>query len=115
MVEPPQILTGRALPQVPAGQRPIFVVMPLVFASLAAGVSQLGDLARLGPLSARTFTLFFLNMSIACALGLLMMNVLQPGNRLDEETSTRLIQEYSGQAQQHVARWLGSRTDYLKA
>lgn len=29
LVEPPQILTGRALPQVPAGQRPIFVVMPL--------------------------------------------------------------------------------------
>ena len=29
LVEPPQILTGRALPDVPAGQRPIFVVMPL--------------------------------------------------------------------------------------
>jgi len=30
--------------------------------------------------------------------------VLQPGNRLDEETSARLIQEYSGQAQQHVQK-----------
>jgi len=30
-----------------------FVVMPLVFASLAAGVTQLGELTRLGPLSAR--------------------------------------------------------------
>jgi Na+/H+-dicarboxylate symporter len=71
-----------------------FVVMPLVFASLAAGVSQLGDLARLGPLSARTFTLFFLNMSIACALGLLMMNVLQPGAVIDGDTKTRLIEQY---------------------
>jgi DAACS family dicarboxylate/amino acid:cation (Na+ or H+) symporter len=71
-----------------------FVVMPLVFASLAAGVSQLGDLARLGPLSARTFTLFFLNMSIACLLGLVMMNVLQPGAVIDGDTKSRLVAEY---------------------
>ena len=71
-----------------------FVVMPLVFASLAAGVAQLGDLARLGPLSARTFTLFFLNMSIACLLGLVMMNVLQPGAVIDTDTKSRLVAEY---------------------
>lgn len=81
-----------------------FVVIPLVFASLASGVVQLGELSDLGPLAGRTFLLFFLNMAIAATLGLVMMNVLQPGNRLDEETSTRLIQEYSGQAQQHVAK-----------
>ena len=79
-----------------------FVVIPLVFASLANGVVQLGELSHLGPLAGRTFTLFFLNMAIAATLGLLMMNVLQPGERLDDETSARLIQEYSGQAQQHV-------------
>ncbi|MFZ9708549.1 MAG: dicarboxylate/amino acid:cation symporter [Steroidobacteraceae bacterium] len=73
-----------------------FVVMPLVFASLAAGVVQLGDLARLGPLSARTFTLFFLNMSIACVLGLVMMNVLQPGGAIDPDTQSRLVAEYGG-------------------
>jgi len=79
-----------------------FVVIPLVFASLANGVVQLGELSHLGPLAGRTFTLFFLNMSIAATLGLLMMNILQPGSRLDEETSAQLIQEYSGQAQKHV-------------
>ena len=42
-----------------------FVVIPLVFASLANGVVQLGELSHLGPLAGRTFTLFFLNMAIA--------------------------------------------------
>ena len=79
-----------------------FVVIPLVFASLANGVLQLGELSHLGPLAGRTFTLFFLNMAIAATLGLLMMNILQPGNRLDDETSARLIQEYSSQAAKHV-------------
>jgi Na+/H+-dicarboxylate symporter len=80
-----------------------FVVIPLVFASLTGGVLQLGQLSNLGPLAGRTFSLFFVNMAIAATLGLVMMNVLNPGGRLDEETSARLVQEYSGQAQQHVA------------
>ncbi len=79
-----------------------FVVIPLVFASLAHGVMQLGELSHLGPLAGRTFLLFFANMTIAVVLGVVMMNVLQPGGRLDEETSSRLVQEYSGQAQKHV-------------
>jgi Na+/H+-dicarboxylate symporter len=80
-----------------------FVVIPLVFASLASGVVQLGELSNLGPLAGRTFTLFFANMAIAVALGLLMMNLLDPGGRMDDATTTRLVQEYSGQAAQHVA------------
>jgi len=79
-----------------------FVVIPLVFASLANGVLQLGELSHLGPLAGRTFTLFALNMAIAVTLGLLMMNILQPGSRFDEETTARLVQEYSGQAAKHV-------------
>ena len=79
-----------------------FVVIPLVFASLANGVVQLGELSHLGPLAGRTFTLFFANMAIAATLGLLMMNVLQPGMRLGEETSAQLIAQYSGQAAGHV-------------
>ncbi len=79
-----------------------FVVIPLVFASLANGVVQLGELSHLGPLAGRTFTLFFANMAIATTLGLLMMNILQPGMHLGEETSAQLIAQYSGQASKHV-------------
>ena len=81
-----------------------FVVMPLVFASLAGGVVQLGRLSQLGPLAGRTFVLFFCNMAIAVALGLLMMNVIKPGNRLDEATQTRLVEEFGGAAQQQIDR-----------
>jgi len=79
-----------------------FVVVPLVFASLANGVVQLGELSHLGPLAGRTFALFFANMAIAATLGLLMMNMLQPGRHLGEETSAQLIAQYSGQAAGHV-------------
>ncbi|MEN9633506.1 MAG: hypothetical protein RL077_1910 [Verrucomicrobiota bacterium] len=80
-----------------------FVVIPLVFASLAAGVVQLGRLDKLGPLAGRTFALFFLNMAIGVSLGLIMMNVVKPGQHLAPEAKTRLMAEFGGAAQKHIA------------
>lgn len=79
-----------------------FVVIPLVFASLTTGVVQLGRLDKLGPLAGRTFTFFFLNMAVGVALGLIMMNVLRPGDHLDVESKTRLMAEFGGAAEKHV-------------
>ena len=84
-----------------------FVIVPLVFASLATGVVQLGRPDRLGPLAGRTFSLFALNMVIGVALGLLMMNTLNPGGFIDEGTKARLMAEFGGTARQHVATSAG--------
>jgi DAACS family dicarboxylate/amino acid:cation (Na+ or H+) symporter len=84
-----------------------FVVIPLVFASLAGGVAQLERLGELGPLAGRTFALFFLNMSIAVALGLVMMNTLEPGAAMDPQAQARLAEEYGGAAQETIARRAG--------
>lgn len=81
-----------------------FVVIPLVFASLAMGVAQLERMSQLGPLAGRTFLLFILNMGIAVALGLIVMNVVAPGETLSPETRTTLMQAYGGTAAQHVER-----------
>lgn len=75
-----------------------FVVVPLVFASLALGVVQLGRLEALGPLAGRTFMLFGLNMAVGVALGLLVMNVVRPGQRMDEQTRTVLLEKYAPEA-----------------
>jgi Na+/H+-dicarboxylate symporter len=75
-----------------------FVVIPLVFASLAMGVAQLEHLTQLGPLATRTFLLFFVNMSIAVALGMVMMNVIEPGSAMAPEAREDLLQEYGGAA-----------------
>ena len=72
-----------------------FVVIPLVFASLASGVVQLGNPSKLGPLAARTFFLFAANMIIGAALGLLLMNILNPGGALSPETRDMLIADFS--------------------
>lgn len=76
------------------------VVIPLVFASLALGVVQLGRLDRLGPLAGRTFALFAANMAIGVAIGLVAMNVFRPGDALDADTKMKLLAEYGGKARE---------------
>jgi len=80
-----------------------FVVIPLVFASLATGVVQLGKPDKLGPLAGRTFVLFFLNMAIGVGLGLVMMNTLHPGSFIDEATKSKLMADYGAVTQQTLA------------
>jgi len=80
-----------------------FVVIPLVFASLASGVTQLGRLDKLGPLAGRTFSFFIANMAIAVALGLVMMQIVNPGGQLGADAKDQLMAEYGGDALRHVA------------
>jgi Na+/H+-dicarboxylate symporter len=80
-----------------------FVVIPLVFASLTLGVVQLGNLRALGPLAVRTGAFFVMNMAIGVALGLLMMNLLQPGNAIDDATKAKLMSEFGSKAQEALA------------
>lgn len=68
-----------------------FAVIPLVFASLALGVVQLGRLEKLGPLAGRTFLIFFFNMAVAVMLGLVMMNVVKPGGKLSSAKKEQLL------------------------
>lgn len=81
-----------------------FVVIPLVFASLALGVVQLGRLGKLGPLAGKTFAIFFVNMAVGVALGLLMMNLLQPGRSIDTATKEKMLTEFSANAEEIQGR-----------
>ncbi|HEX9785859.1 MAG TPA: dicarboxylate/amino acid:cation symporter [Opitutaceae bacterium] len=76
-----------------------FVIVPLVFSSLALGVVQLGRLDKLGPLAGRTFALFGFNMAVAVALGLVAMNVTSPGEHISTETRDMLLAEYRTNAE----------------
>ncbi len=81
-----------------------FVIVPLVFASLALGIVQLGRLDRLGPLAGRTFALFGLNMAVGVGLGLLVMNLVQPGKRLSPETKARVEASFAQDIEKQKSR-----------
>lgn len=74
------------------------VVVPLVFASLATGVANLGDLGKLGRIGARTMAFFFLTTAFSAVLGLLLIIVFRPGVGFDQQTRESLMQAFGGEA-----------------
>lgn len=81
----------------------IMMVVPLVFASLSLGVAQIGDLKKLGRIGLKTISYFVLVTTIAVTIGLLLVNLIRPGDYLPEETKTRLMASYKDQASQITA------------
>jgi DAACS family dicarboxylate/amino acid:cation (Na+ or H+) symporter len=78
------------------------VVVPLVFTSLALGVAGLGDLRKLGRIGGKTFGFFLLTTALAVTLGLLLANVVRPGDYLDAGVREGLLASYSGDAASRV-------------
>jgi len=87
---------------VPLGQiflRMLFmVVMPLVFASIALGVAGVGDLKASGRIGGKAIGYFFITTALACTLGLVIVNVMRPWDRVAPETRTELMTRFAGDA-----------------
>jgi DAACS family dicarboxylate/amino acid:cation (Na+ or H+) symporter len=78
----------------------IMVVVPLVISTLSLGVAGLGSLSRVGRIGGVTLATFLLLMATAGTLGLVMVNVIQPGSRLDPEIRAGLMETYRNQSDQ---------------
>lgn len=76
----------------------IMMVIPLVFASLSLGVAQIGDLKKLGRIGLKTISYFLLVTTLAVSIGLILVNLIRPGDYLPQETKTQLLASYKGQA-----------------
>lgn len=80
----------------------LMVVIPLVFTTLVLGVAGLGDLDRLGRMSTRTLALFLGTTLLAATLGLVVVNVLEPGAAISPELRQTLLSTFSAQAESTV-------------
>ncbi len=74
------------------------IAIPLILASLIKGVSDLRDLSDLGSMGGRTVGLYLITTVLAVTLGLVVVNVLAPGELISEETRLQLVESYAGDA-----------------
>ena len=91
---------------VPVGQvflRMLFmVVMPLVFASIALGVAGLGDIRKVGRVGGKAIGYFLGTTALAATLGLIVVNVSRPWERVTPETREALMTRFAGDASSRV-------------
>lgn len=90
----------------PVGQiflRMLFmVVMPLVFASIALGVAGLGDIRKVGRVGGKAISYFFITTCLAATLGLVVVNMMRPWERVSPETRVALMDRFAGDASTRV-------------
>lgn len=79
------------------------IAVPLIIASLVKGVSDMRDLGRLSALGGRTVALYLSTTVVAVSLGLLVVNVVQPGLAIDEATRNQLAAANASDAAGKIA------------
>jgi DAACS family dicarboxylate/amino acid:cation (Na+ or H+) symporter len=76
----------------------LMTVVPLVFASITLGVASFGDVRRLGRVGIKTLAYFLLGTALAVALGLTLVNAIDPGAGVEPATREALLESYRSRA-----------------
>ncbi len=64
------------------------IAVPLVLFSIISGISGLSDTKSLGRLGVKTLSLYLITTVTAVCLGLVLVNIVKPGNRISTELQT---------------------------
>ena len=88
------------------------LVIPLMFSALVLGVAELGDIASLGRLGWKTLMYTAALTGMAVAIGLILVNVIQPGLHMDPALVRQAMASNASKAGDIVAS--GSQLDAMQ-
>jgi len=71
------------------------IAIPLIMASLIKGISDLKDISQFRNIGIRTITLYICTTIVAISIGLLIVNLLKPGDGISPETVDELTQTFA--------------------
>jgi Na+/H+-dicarboxylate symporter len=71
------------------------IAIPLILAALIKGVSDLKDISKLSKMGGRTIVIYIITTVIAVSIGLVLVNIVKPGNSISDKTRTELVDGYS--------------------
>ena len=75
------------------------IAIPLILAALIKGISDLKDISSLSKMGTRTIITYVITTVIAVSIGLVVVNAVQPGKTITEDTRNELIEAYGGDAE----------------
>ena len=79
------------------------IAIPLILASLIKGISDLKDITKLSKMGGATIAIYMITTLIAVSIGLIVVNVIKPGDSISDETRIELINAYESDADQKRA------------
>ncbi len=70
------------------------IAIPLIIVSLISGIAGLDDVTRLSRIGLKTISLYLLTTVLAVTVGLIVVNIIKPGNFLSAEKSAEFRAQY---------------------
>ncbi|MGY8751387.1 MAG: dicarboxylate/amino acid:cation symporter [Fidelibacterota bacterium] len=74
------------------------IAVPLVLSSLITGVASLSDLKKLSRIGGKTITIYIATTAIAVSIGLIAVNILEPGATVPNDMKIKLQNTYQSAA-----------------
>ncbi len=74
------------------------IAIPLIIASLIKGIADLKDISKFSKIGIRTVVIYMVTTIIAISIGLSLVNIIQPGNSIKQETVDLLSEAYNTDA-----------------
>lgn len=71
------------------------IAIPLILASLVKGISDLKDISKFKNIGLRTIGIYICTTIVAITIGLVLVNLLKPGQGISQETITKLTNTYA--------------------
>ncbi|NNC60731.1 MAG: dicarboxylate/amino acid:cation symporter [Eudoraea sp.] len=71
------------------------IAIPLILASLIKGISDLKDISQFKNIGVRTIIIYMCTTVVAITIGLALVNVLQPGDGISDDTIAKLTDTYA--------------------
>ena len=77
------------------------IAIPLIIASLVLGITNVQDINKLSRIGGKTIFIYFITAIIAIIIGLIIVNILKPGNIIPKKTRNELMLLYSDKTEKN--------------
>ena len=74
------------------------IAVPLILASLIKGISDLKDISKIKSMGLRTISIYIVTTLVAIVIGLSIVNVVQPGKGMPQDTIEKIKLKYENDA-----------------
>ncbi len=88
------------------------IAIPLIFTSLVSGIAGLSNIKKFSKLGVQTFVLYIITTVVAISVGLVLVNLIRPGDYFSQDKRSELMAKYgqSISADEENTQKLGHRS-----
>jgi aerobic C4-dicarboxylate transport protein len=110
------VLLGHFYPDTGADMKPLgdgfiklikMIIAPIIFCTVVTGIAGMEDMKKVGRVGVKALLYFEIVSTVALAIGLLVVSVIQPGAGMNADVSkldTKALETFTAKAQSHGTR-----------